>query len=255
MVAAKQDPVHKMMPEEKTRTEDDTVQNMIKETVKSLEGVNELHILHELSKGPDSPHHSARKQRCRPPAPELHNDKILCEKTTQHSMFSSSEEEIRPEVMANYVDKTDYLFLLDKVSELSKIIGQLGRRVNALEDCQGFNSPRKSVHSSCSDFNALNNLSNKDINKSIQKQKKNRWKVGSSKVSPVAKNKAIKKAKLSPGSVSSSKITRPSNLKSKLRMARSKFKVMKLERKRQLLLLKNQDQVCTIYEKKGDTNK
>lgn len=33
-----------------------------------------------------------------------------------------------------FVNKTDYLFLLDKISELSKIVRILGRRVGELED-------------------------------------------------------------------------------------------------------------------------
>ena len=50
---------------------------------------------------------------------------MVPEEKEDESYFDSSEEadKLTPDILLNYVSKTDYIFLLDKVSELSKIIG------------------------------------------------------------------------------------------------------------------------------------
>jgi hypothetical protein len=52
----------------------------------------------------------------------------------------------------DYVNKHDYVFLLDKITELSKIVRMLGRRMSEIEDKLDID-----IHSSAKDpFNVLN---------------------------------------------------------------------------------------------------
>ena len=61
---------------------------------------------------------------------------------------------------SDYINKTDYIFLLDKISELSKIVRILGRRVGEIEDKLDISfKPLKT-----NNFNALRSMSNSEKN-------------------------------------------------------------------------------------------
>ena len=95
--------------------------------------------------------------------------------TSKHSNDSNPTDSL-PKADADYISKTEYLFLLDKVSDLSNIIVKLNSRINELED-------RAEVQDHYSSAGNSMDIDNMMLNSA----KAATLKTGSNKVTPIGK--------------------------------------------------------------------
>jgi len=126
--------------------------------------------------------------------------------------YSIIVDKVVDEITSEYATKNEYMFLLDKVSDLTKIIGTLSRKIEDLEDQASCDRQSKS---SVSDFAALQNISSQ-INQQVN-----------SPCSQLAKISNFSTPSKAGISKNSSKL-----IGSKLRLARRHYKKFKLASKK-----------------------